>query len=197
MPRIINDDDVKYKEKKVAGMIDRVTVILSGKKSEIFTKLAQRYKKIDNAIKVLGEEREMLNERVKEHMTEMFDATDEVYTRVAESISLTATLSKRTPASTKDVETFDTEGFIAGLYEALPELEDQLNELVKRYTVVRQVTTAEKSPALRVKLGEAENEISDQLLEKIEEYSSLVNNKILSNLIEYDRKIKPILNAVM
>jgi hypothetical protein len=195
MPRIIGNDEIEYKEKKVAGLLDRVTAKLAGKKSEIFTKMAKRYKKIDNAIKFLGEEREQLNEKVKMHMGEMFDAEDEVLTRVIESVSLTATLSKRTPASTKEVESFDTEGFISALYETLPELENQLNELVKRFTVVREVTVAEKSPALRVKIEEDEAE--DKLMQKVEEYSGMVNDKISKNLIEYDRKILPIINATM
>lgn len=196
MPRIISDTEIKYTEKKVSGLLDRVTATLSGKKSEIFTKMAKRYKKIDNAIKVLGEEREMLNEKVKNHMGEMFDAEDEVLTRVIESVSLTATLSKRTPASTKQVETFDTEGFMTALYQALPDLEDQLNELVNRYKVVREVTVAEKSPALRVKVEEASDMVDAKVLKRVEEYSGLVNDKISKNLIDYDRKIMPILNAV-
>jgi type IV secretory pathway VirB4 component len=196
MPRIINDEEIEYKEKKVTGLLDRVTAKLTGKKSEIFTKLAKRYKEIDNAIKILGEEREALNEKVKTHMVEMFDAEDEVLTRVIESVSLTATLSKRTPESTKSVESFDTEGFITQLYNELPELENQLNELVKRFKVVREVTVAEKSPALRVKIEEDED-MDQNLLNKIEEYSGLVYAKISKNLMEYDRKILPIINAVM
>jgi uncharacterized protein YdcH (DUF465 family) len=195
MPRILNDTEIKYKEKKVAGMIDRVIAQLVGKKSEIFTKLAKRYKEIDETIKELTDERESLNERVKEHMGEFFDAQDEVYTRCIESVSLTATLSKRTPASTKEVETFDTEKFIETLYETLPELKDQLDELVKRAKVIRQVTVAEKSPALRVKLEE--DEIDPRLMKKVEEYSTLVNNKILNNLVNYDKKILPLINEVM
>jgi hypothetical protein len=64
MPRITNDEEIKYKEGKLKGAIDKVTAFLTGKKSEVFTKIAQEYKRIDEEIDRLQKERDSLNEKV-------------------------------------------------------------------------------------------------------------------------------------
>lgn len=189
MPRITNDEEVKYKEGKIKGVIDKVTAVLTGKKSEIFTKIAQEYKRIDDEIDRLQKERDSLNDKVKEKMSAMFDANDEIYTRIIESVSLVANLSKRTPDHTKTIETFDPEGMLEELAETMPELTEQLTYLREKYTTVKEVTVKAKSPALRVKIKEAEG---NDLHATIQEYSDLVATKILSNLYAYDMKIKNI-----
>lgn len=187
MPRITNDEEIVYKEGKLKGALDKVTAVLSGKKSEVFTKIAQEYKRIDDEIDKLQKERNELNDKVKTKMAAMFDATDEVYTRIIESVSLVANLSKRTPDHTKTVETFDAEGMLEELAETMPELTEQLTYLRSKYTTIKEVTVKAKSPALRVNIKEAEDMDMDIA---IQEYSDLVANKVLNNLYNYDMKIK-------
>jgi hypothetical protein len=189
MPRQSN---IEYKEKKVKGLLDRVTAVLSGTQSGVFTRIASRYKRIDKLISYLQTEREKLNERVKENIVELFDAEDEVLTRVVESVSLTATLSKRTPAYTKEVETFDQEGFLTELYEMLPELEEQIRTLQQKYTILNSIDVDEKSPALRVKFNESE----DDTMDKISEYADLVSQSIMNNLQDFDRKFAALKNKM-
>lgn len=191
MPRKINSAEIEYKEAKVKGLVDKVTAKLSGSQSGIFTKLATRYKKIDNALKKLGDAREELNEEVKMHMTELFDAEDETLTRVVETVSMTANLSKRTPAGTKQVETFDAAGMIEELYETMPELTEQLDYLTKKYTKIKEVQVSAKSPALRVKVNEDHNDSAD-FYNKVEKYSEIAAYKVMSKLDEYDQKISHI-----
>lgn len=172
MPRI-TDEEITYKEKKVSGALDRVTAVLSGSKSGVFTKIAKRYKKIDNLIKKLGEQREELNEQVKEKVADHFNEAEVgLLTLVVESVSMTATLSKRTPSSTTDVEHFDVESAWNELAETLPEIAEQLEFLRQKYTVVSKIEKEAKSPALRVKFNES---VED---DKVQEYAELVNRRI-------------------
>lgn len=187
MPRI-TDAEIEYEEKKVKGLLDRVTAKLSGSRSGVFTKIGLRYKEIDDTIKSLTTERESLNEQVKAKIGDIFDAEDEVLTRVIESVSLVATLSKKTPASIKPVETFDTAGFLNELYETLPDLKDQLDLIKNKYTVLTNVEVPEKDHRLTVKL----NEDTD----KISEYSALVKRIVDRNLRSYDETIASIKAAM-
>ena len=191
MPRI-TDEEIEYKEKKVKGILDGVTVKLSGSKSGTFTRMANRYKKIDRIIEMLTEQRNKLNEQVKERLGELFNAEDEVLTRVVETVSLTATLSKRTPASTIEVEDFDAQGFIEEIYNTMPELIEQLDEIKKRYTTLNTIEKAEKSPALRVTINEG---VEDKL-DLVEQYSEKSAEMVLYKLNEYDKKIEHIVNMV-
>lgn len=186
MPRIVSDDQIEYKEKKVKGLLDRVTATLSGTRSGIYTRIANRYKRIDVLIDKLQEQRNRLNEQVKEHVVDLFDAEDECLTRVVETVSLTVTLSKRTPAGSKEISDFDTEGFLEELYSTFPDLEKQLNYLKDKYTTLETVEIPEKSPALRVKLNEDHNE---NVADKLEDYSDLVYQKVMKGLESFDRKL--------
>jgi hypothetical protein len=139
---------LEYKEKKVKGVIDRVTVELSGKESEFATKLAKKYKEIDDLTKQLKDKRDLLNLDAKSHLLSYFYAEDEVLTRVLETASLTLTMSKKT---IEQSETINFEGFYKELLVLLPEIEDKLKILLGKYTVV---SKNERSPALRVSLNE-------------------------------------------
>ncbi len=172
MPRI-TDEEVSYKEKKVSGALDRVTAVLSGSKSGVFTKIAKRYKRIDTLLGKLSEEREKLNEQVKEKVADHFNEAElGLLTLVVESVSMTATLSKRTPSSTVDVEHFDAEAALNELAETLPEIAEQIEFLRKKHTIVSQVSKEAKSPALRVKFNESFED------DKVQEYAELVNRKV-------------------
>lgn len=142
-----------YTEELVKKKLDRVTLELSGKDSEITTKLAKKYKEIKDLESQLSEMRDSANLEAKKHLVSYFDAEDEVLTRVLETVSMTLTMSKKT-VEEKDVINF--EGFYNELLTLLPELEDKLKTLLTTYTTVEK---NEKSPALRVKLnGEEPNE---------------------------------------
>lgn len=184
MPRI-EHEEVEYKEKKVKQVLDRVTAILKGKKSEVFTKLADEYRSIAEQIEELNKQHENLNARIKDRMDAMFDAEDEVLTRVVESVSMVATLSKRTPSHHKEIETIDYDGLLEEIGDLVPALAQQMEFLVKKHTTVTKKLVSAKSPALRVTLNESEDDIFD----KVEEYADLVGSVVMNNLIKYDKKI--------
>jgi hypothetical protein len=147
--------NLNYTEKKVKNVLDRVTLELTGKNSEITTKLAKRYKHIDDLEKQLKTLRDSFNLDAKQHILQYFDAEDEVLTRVIETASMTLTLSKKT---SEEKETIQFEGFYKELLGLLPELEDKLKILLDKYT---KIETVERSPSLRVKLGGANEAAGD------------------------------------
>lgn len=186
------DSEVEYKEKKVRGEIDRVIAELKGNKSGMFTKMAKQYSQIDRLVKKLGERREQLNEQAKEHITDMFNVEDEIYTRVIETVSITLTLAKKsedTPERTETRTEFDTEGFISELFDMLPNMEKELLELKEKYTKINEIKIPGRkasSPALRVKVKE--NKVTD-LWDKLKEYASNYKDKFMNRLKSYDDKL--------
>jgi hypothetical protein len=140
------DPQLTYHFKEVKGKVDRIIVKLEGKKSEIFTKLAKRYKELDNELKALEVRRDELNAETKEKTLDYFNAEDEVLTRVVETVSMTATMSKLSQPSPK----VDHEAVVAALVKLMPELTDKVRELEASFST----TPKPKSPALSVKTNE-------------------------------------------
>ena len=109
------DASLSYTEKKVKGQIDRVIVELEGHESGKFTRITNRFRRLKFLKEAIAEREKGMNEEIKDAMTKYFDATDEIYTRVIDTISLTMTLAKN-PAS---VEKFDAKGYTEHLEDLL------------------------------------------------------------------------------
>lgn len=138
--------------------IDRVVLTLQSKDSEIMTKLAMKYKKLDMIMHAITEQRNKMNEVVKQKMGELFDAEDVFRTRVIETVSATMTLAKKsdpTPASVQvkiDYEKVSAE--IMGLLEG--ELLVKAKTILSTYTSIERIPEQPaKSPALRVEPKES------------------------------------------
>lgn len=140
--------ELTYSEKKVKDEIDRVIVALEGNESGKFTRLITRYKRLQKGVAALSEQQEILNAKMKEQVEDYFNAEDEVYTRVVDTISATMTIAKKTVATSKKV---DYDAIIAGILELVPELTEKVDELKKQHT---KITQTEKSPALRTTIKE-------------------------------------------
>lgn len=183
--------EISYRDKKVKGILDRVVAVLSGNKSGQFTRIAQRYRRINRLAKLIKKERDDLNQTVKDKIKDLFNAEDEILTRVIETASLTITLSKE---QTTTETYFDIEGYVEELEKLIPGLETQLKKLRKKYTTVDTFT---KSAALRVKLKDkGEEEITESLPDAINDLLGRVKNwanKVLQSveqwLISFDAKL--------
>lgn len=183
--RILLSEDrepsLAYKEKEVKGMIDKVIVELSKQQSSAYTRLAQQYKALDQQAKDLKEARDELNIVIRDKALELFDAEDEILTRVVETVSMTINISKRTMVVTKRT---DHEAMLEALVEQLsdrvPELTQMLEVLENTYTVI---TEKEKLPAVRVKVKEEETDsyladISAKVSDFIDRFTARFDNKL-------------------
>lgn len=154
MPRVSGDPEINYDEKKVkrraTGVeeIEKIFVVLSGKASEIATKCAKKYKQIDRITALLKKRRDELNKTMKGQFEELFDAADEVHTRVIETKSMTITHSKQTTGTKTSV---DFDAFLEDTYKLLPEYEKQLKALLQKHTTVKPTKSDAKVMAPRFK----------------------------------------------
>lgn len=185
-------DDLTYKEKVVKNKIDRVITELSGSESGVLTKIATRYDRLEKAMKLMAEKRVELNEQLKEHVTDLFNAEDIVLTRVVETASFTMTLSKRVTAEEQDRKVvIDYKAIAEDLANLIPvELQAKIEEITKMYTVVS--LAAEKSPALRVKSNKVEESLNEGVLDMIKGLAEKVLNwtkKVASWAVGYDKKL--------
>ena len=176
------EGDVKYTEVKVKGEIARVVAELSGNRSGAFTRLGNRYKKLSDAIEKLSEQRNKLNDEIKGRVEELFDATDVVYTRVVETVSVTATLSKASKGESKEVVNY--EKIAEELAKLIPEeLQSKVEELTRMYTTMKEGST--RAPALRVTVNEG---VFDTLVSKLKGWFG----SIIKWASSYDKKLAAI-----
>jgi hypothetical protein len=149
--------DLPYTEKKSKGAIDKVIVSLDGSQSTKFTKLAKKFKELKEATEELSAKTNALNAEIKDEALDLFDASDEVYTRIIETVSMTLNISKRQPDSIEKSEKINYEKIITDITALVPELTEKIAEIIKANTTVEEKTKVAKSPALRVDLKEASN----------------------------------------
>ena len=162
--------------------------------SEICTKLAKKYKELNDLTTQLTQMKEAFNLDAKQHILQYFNAEDEVLTRVVKTVSLTLTLSKKTVRRT---ETTNLEGFYQELLILLPELADKLKVLRDKYTKIENVET---SPGLRVKLpGDVEesiNEATTGIWAKIEDFGNRLLKIFKVWGKQYDHKLETLKQKV-
>ena len=135
-----------YTEKQVKGKVERLIVTLAGNESAAMTKLGKQYKEMQKRLERVTAVKEELNGRIKSEIVDLYDAEDEVLTRVVETVSITATLAKKGTDGPK----VDHEKVVAKLLTLMPELQAKIDELTKEFTSVVKA----KEPGLTVKVTE-------------------------------------------
>lgn len=156
-PRLDYEEDIVKK----TGEISRLIVTLEGTDSAVMTKLAKKYKKLDDDLKVINDARNALNQEVKDQFENLFDAEDAYVTRVIETVSITATLAKMMRES--DFVPEEKTSWEKVAKEILDMLEGDLlqraEEIKKMHTKLTKFDPdAARSPALRVKVKESTQE---------------------------------------
>lgn len=185
------EKDLKYTEKAVKNKIDRVTVELNGHQSGAMSALTHRYDRLDRAIKEMTARRNDMNEKIKDKVTDLFDAEDIVLTRVVETVSFTLTLSKLVKAAEqKDKVVVDYESIARELTKLIPDdLQKAVQEITDRYTEV--TLAADKSPALRIKSKNGDK-LTEDVLSSLKRYMDSVSKWIAGMLkwaVKYDGKL--------
>jgi hypothetical protein len=146
--------ETKFKSKKGEGanQITKIIAYLKGKDSEVFTKMAARYAQIERIKKACENARNDLNLNIKNRFSDLFDIEDRIHTRVIDTVSLVATLSKPEAVET-EYEEFDEEGFYSEIEELLKGLAVSLDDLRSKYTKMTPIEDPqEKSPKLLLKI---------------------------------------------
>ncbi len=140
-----------YSEKEVKGVVERVIVELKGNESGKMTKLVKRFQELEDEIEALENAKKKLSVEIKQNVTEMFDATDVVYTRVVETAKVSITLSKQEEAGKK----INYEKVVQMLVTMVPELTAKVEQIKEACTT----EVKAREPSLRVKVDEGFKEI--------------------------------------
>ena len=144
-----------YTEKHVKKVLDRVTVELTGSESGVMSRLTTRYSRLDKAAKLMQEKRNQLNEDMKQVVESLFDAEDEVLTRVVDTVSYTITLSKAEKAESKaPKKSVDYAAIVKELSEMIPELQAKIEEITEKYTEIVQPKDTPMKLIVKSKLDE-------------------------------------------
>lgn len=129
-------DDLTYTEKKVKDQLQRVTVALNGAESATMSRLAKRYERLEKSLAKMKEQRDRLNETLKDKTSELFAVEDVVVTRVVETASFTLTLAKEVKSAEPIIKK-DYEAIAAALIKILPDdLQSKVDEITALYTTI-------------------------------------------------------------
>lgn len=173
-------DSLSYEEVKARNAIDKVILHLSGSDSAVMSRLTTRYRRLDKAAKLLEQQREQANSEMKQTADLLFDATDAVLTRVINTSSYIVTFSKASKGTDKDV--INHEAILNELLEMVPELEDKINKLTKKY---KTVVTSRDTPSKLIVKAKTDEGLIDKAVDWIKNFVS----EILSWASGYDKRL--------
>lgn len=189
--------DLPYTEKKVKEAIDKVIVEVSGKESAKFTVLAKKYKDLKEATEALAKSTAEVNAQIKEEAIDLFDASDEVYSRIVETASMTIKIGRRQPDSVEKVVTVEYEKIIKEISDLVPDLTEQIQKIIEANTTITNKTVVAKAPQLRVDLKD--DKVNEGVLDNFATIVKVVRSvgKALLNSIKawgrgYDRRLSDI-----
>ena len=178
-----------YTEKRVKGELDRVIVTLEGKDSELFTKMGKNYKRIKTQIERLEKLQTNLNAEAKKAVGDLFEANENVLTRVVDTVSISLTLSKL--PEVKDKVTVDHEAIIKELLALQPELSGKISELTEKFTKVSAGTPKPESIRIDVKEG-----VVGDVWAKLKSLAKSFLDSITSWGESYDKKLAAIKSKI-
>lgn len=177
---------VKYTEKQVKNVVDRVTATLSGSQAGSMTKIAKRYARLEVSLKALKEKHTELNNQIKGQFVELFDAEDVVLTRVVETSQFTLTMAKEIQ-KTEGTTEVDYESIVKAL-SAL--IDDDLQPAVEK--IVAKFTKA-IPPKAPIKKLSVSKEIGGGVVESLNEgfLDTLKSwfKSVMSWAVRYDKKL--------
>lgn len=164
---------------EIERLADKATISLKAKKSERYTKLAQKVetmRMLESQIKDLKEE---VKQDTRELVVDLFEADDAARTRVVETVSVILTLSK----DPKPTESYKYAKILEELEQQMtPELIAVLESLRNKYRTVTQ-----KAPSLKIE-PRVDESIGGQIKSFLAKFKASIYNWAKS----YDAKLERI-----
>ena len=157
---------VKYTEKQVKNVLDKVTATLKGSDAANMTKLAKRYARLEVSMKAMKAKHEELNSRLKGDFDNLFDAEDVVLTRVVETAQFTLMMSKEIQ-KTEGSKEVDYDKIIAALSALIPdELQNRVEMITEKYTKMIPAKPPVKRLTVSKELAPVQEGILDTIVSK-------------------------------
>lgn len=177
--------DIKYTEKQVKGILDRVTTTLAGTEAANMTKMAKRYARLEVSLKALKEKHEELNTRLKGDTQGLFNAEDVILTRVVETAQFTLTLAKEVKKA--DTTEVNYDAIIAALTVLIAdELQSKVDMIIEKYTTA----VPAKEPAKRLSVSkEVVKEGFFDFTTKLKKMATSLYDSLMSWAGRYDAKL--------
>lgn len=178
--------NVKYTEKQVKNVLERVTATLSGSDSANMTKLAKRYARLEVSMKAMKEQHETLNAKLKGDVQGLFDAEDIIYTRVVETAQFTLTMVKEVQ-KTEGTTEVDYKSIVAALTALVSEdLQGKVEEIIAQYTKV----VPPKAPIKKLTVSkEVGAPLAEGFLETLKNKAIRLLKSITGWATSYDNKL--------
>lgn len=184
-------DEIPVKKTEPEGDIDAVVAHLKGHRSAYFTKLARRFGRATRIKKLLAAEEKALKAETLQSVTDLFDAGDEVYTRVVETASLVFKVAK---SGEKTVQKLDEAGYLAELEKLTGLAVKELQTIKEKYTAP--VTTKIPAKVLAPKEKKATESVNEGVMDKINMFASAVTKKIKIFLQHWDRSFNTLKSQI-
>jgi len=182
-------DEIRTKKTDPDSPIDSVVAKVKGGKSAYFTKLAKRFARATRIKKMLAAEEKALKKEALEAVDEIFDAADDVYTRVIDTASLVFKVSK---SSQKTIARLDEAGYLAELEKLSGMAVDELETIKNKYITD---TVAKVLP--RILAPKMKNEaIGDDVFGKLRKFADLASKKIQGFLANWDNSFNEIKSKI-
>lgn len=181
---------LKYTETKVKDKLDKVMVTLEGNDSASMTRLLNRYARLDKTLKSMTEQRDKVNAEVRTEVEALFNAEDEVLSRVVETLSATVMLTKAQKAATKEKKkSTDFEAIVRDLTAAVPDLAARIAELTEKYTKFEEPTDT-------VSKVQIKPHVKESVLDSAREWGKRFLNSIKTWAAGFDKNLASIKSRI-
>jgi hypothetical protein len=188
----ITGQAVKDDAGKAIKIVDKVVANLAGHESGTLTRAFKRYKRLLDVLKRMEEAHVKVNAQMKDELEDYFDARDNVLTRVVETVSMTATLSKYVAAADKPKKTeLDYEKVIEQLSALVSEeLQPKIIEIIAMNTKITEPTDSVVKLSIKPK-GE-EGPVTEGVMDTLKNWVSKITKKLNDWCSSYDKKLDKI-----
>lgn len=178
-PDITGYEEVPVKKTDPTN-IGQVIVYLKGKRSAHFTKLARRFERAARIKKMLAAEEAQLKAQTREAVDDIFNAGDEVYTRVVDTASLVFKIAK---AEERTTTSFDEKSYLLELERLTGLAVSELEKIKQKY-----ITTAVAKIDSKVLAPKEKKGITEGVFDSIKTYASRVKDYIMRFLSNWDEQ---------
>jgi hypothetical protein len=186
--QIIKDD-----AGKAVKVVDKVIANLAGRESATLTRAFKRYKRLLDVLKRMEAAHVQVNAQMKEELEDYFDAKDNVLTRVIETVSMTATLSKYVAAADKPKKTeVDYEKVIEQLSALVAEeLQPKIIEIIAANTKVTDPTDSPVKLSIKMK-DDGAAPVNEGVMDTLRGWVKSITKKWNEWCASYDKKLAKI-----
>ena len=197
-------DDPRYQYNEITKLFDKgareevvsVELDLSSSPSAEITKLVNEFVKTKEIFDQAKESHESVKEILKNTVDESFDEKDKFLTRYIKTKTYLFTFSKYTQKKTEVVEKKDYEKIIEEMLSVFPDIREGLEQIIKNNTKLEEITSAERSGAIKVshieKVNEGMKDVFASIFDKVKKITSSLGktlNKLTSKIDKRFSKI--------